>query len=263
MNWNAVGAIAGIIGVVVGVYFGLRSLENTVSPSPAQPNPPSVPRPSPAPSPPVEPAPRCPALRLNSCELNTDSQASNIVNFCQAYIAKNWNDPAAYQVLGRAYLALGRLDEAERQFESQLALGVKMNDDGIVGQANFNQAITYYRRTAFDRAEALARKSLALTKTNAGAQAGNYKLLGDIYYKRNNFSIAESNFQSAVDILSSRDDKYGLAMSLVGLGFSKLRNRDRASGCSQLKEARRLFSEANCTKGIREIEKYLSDTRCN
>jgi tetratricopeptide (TPR) repeat protein len=137
-----------------------------------------------------------------------------------------------------------------------------MQDKSVLALASYNLATLNMRRTAFDRAERLAHESLELDNDNRAAQAGNYRLLGDVFYRRNDFRAAASFFQRSANLLGGEVDKVGFARALVGLGWSHLKNGDRVAGCSDLRRAHSLFVGVNCTKGIGDIEKYLAETHC-
>jgi tetratricopeptide (TPR) repeat protein len=257
--WTAVGALGTVASVVAAVYIGLRQPETV----PPQEHP--IPqgkfsKGSDTPMPEV--AAKCLGQKLPACGDNVNSIAVDIASSCRTYLKSDPNSPLAYSLIGRANRALGQLGEAEAAFQMQLQLGQSLNDRNTISQAYFNLASIHMRRKALDPAEKYARMSLELAASNATAQAANYKILGDVYYQREDFVQADTHLSRSAELYQESDDRLSLGGVLTGLGFTKLRKRDRLNGCFYLRKARDVLSETAFLSASNTIERQLLETRC-
>jgi tetratricopeptide (TPR) repeat protein len=253
MNWNAIGAIATVASLIVAISIGVRSEKSALLPPYFATTPTPIE---------TESTHRCIALKLPDCSDNINNTANEIITNCKSYIGLDSKSPLAYSLLGRAYRSLGQLGEAEGAFEMQLQLGQTLNDAGTIGQAYYNLATIGFREGMLDRAEFYVKKSLEQAGNSGIARAANYKVLGDIYFKKNDFANAEGNFNRSVEFFLQTDDKLGLGGAYTGLAFAKLRQRNR-DGCLYLQKTKAIIADIACFAPRNENERYLGETKCN
>ncbi len=125
-------------------------------------------------------------------------------------VALKPSDPAAYYALGRADLDLGKLELAEKAFETYLQA---RPDDA---SAHYGLGTIYATGLQFDPAEKELHRSIELQPK----QVESYYQLGQLYLQQGKFEAAIAQFQTAL----GRDPKHGGA--LVGLGTAYFKRKD-------------------------------------
>lgn len=211
---------------------------------------------------PADTPPQC-TNTFNECRDSFKISSEAAVSACQKYLSCDSNNPIVYSYLGQAQRGLGHLSAAESSFNNQLRLGEKLHDRDTIGQANQSLAILALMRGTPDAAEMFVRKSISINEGgNRVGLGANYKVLGDIYFRKGNLDAAENSFRKAIEILEPIGDKLGVGNTYIGFGYTRLRRNDRISGCTYLHKAKSYFSELDSPKSMNEIEGHLTRTHC-
>jgi tetratricopeptide (TPR) repeat protein len=124
-------------------------------------------------------------------------------------VALNPSDPAAYYALGRTDLDLGKLELAEKAFETYLQ--ARPQD----ASAHFGLGKTYAVGLQFDKAEHEFQRSIQIQPK----QVETYYQLGQLYLQQDKFQQAISQFQRALE----RDPQHGGALVGLGMAYFKLK----------------------------------------
>jgi tetratricopeptide (TPR) repeat protein len=118
-------------------------------------------------------------------------------------------DPGAYYALGRTDLDLGRLELAEKAFETYLA--ARPQD----ASAHYGLGKIYAQGLAFDKAEKEFRQSIAIQPQQVEA----YYELGQVYLQQDKFEPAMVEFRTAL----ARDPQHGGALTGLGTAYFKMK----------------------------------------
>lgn len=200
---------------------------------------------------------------LTACKDDFKISATAAIDSCNRYLECDKNNPSVYSILGQTYRSTGQLSDSDRSFEKELQIGQDLDDPATIGQAYNSLAINYVANNVLDRAEAYVKKSIAINlSSNRAMLAANYKVMGDIYYKRGMLNVAEDYFQKAIVIQKELDEKSGLGNTYIGLGYAKLRSGDRNMGCSYLRQAYAVFSAGGLRRMQDQVQQHLERTHC-
>jgi tetratricopeptide (TPR) repeat protein len=127
--------------------------------------------------------------------------------------------------LGRAYVRMGRLADADVQLRSALRLREQLGGDGSRARIHLDISQLIHRQGDLPRALAEAQLALALFRS-AGSAAGQARALNNIgwlYAKLGHFSQAVEHCAQAVALNREIGNRPGEAASLDSLGYAYLR----------------------------------------
>ncbi|MGQ0569142.1 MAG: tetratricopeptide repeat protein, partial [Armatimonadota bacterium] len=160
--------------------------------------------------------------------------------------------------LGMHYLRVGRLDDAEREF--QMARTVRREHDAqgesaliLRGMAEVSLA----RGDLLAAAEYAEGALAALGETDDIAQATFRATLGKIRAAQGRRDEAEMLFQRSIEILEEKEYPIDLALALLKYGEALLLLGDQARARAMLERARGLFADMGATRFVNEIDARL------
>jgi tetratricopeptide (TPR) repeat protein len=120
--------------------------------------------------------------------------------------------------LGVLLQHLGRLDDAQRQFEHALSHYKSVAD--LYNQVHALNSLAYLSqlRGQLGEAEGLANSALGLLDEPSSEHGFSYYVLGIVAYNRNVFGAASAYFQKALTLWKRTDDKRAIARGLTSSG---------------------------------------------
>jgi tetratricopeptide (TPR) repeat protein len=131
-----------------------------------------------------------------------ENKLDQSIGFLKTAIKINSTDHEIYNILGKANLLLGNLNEAEANFFTATSLNYNYFD------AQFNLAMTNAKLGKFHEAEVVYKIAIELNSNHAQAHYN----LGNVYVKLKNYEKAEKLYKKAIEIKSD----YTLAFNNLG-----------------------------------------------
>ena len=125
-------------------------------------------------------------------------------------VALKPSDPTSYYALGRTDLDLGKLDSAEKAFETYLR--ARPQD----ASAHYGLGKIYAEGLQFEKAEKEFQQSIEIQPKQVEA----YYQLGQLYLQQDQFQLALAQFQIAL----GRDPQHGGALVGMGTTYFKMKN---------------------------------------
>ncbi|MDX1977105.1 MAG: tetratricopeptide repeat protein [Pseudanabaenaceae cyanobacterium bins.68] len=162
---------------------------------------------------------------LGSIYLRTEKYAEAIAALTKANELKADN-PGVLFALGAAYLRQGKFEPAVQTLKQGLALSPKENT------AIFDLGNAYFQLKRYDMAIAEYQKILAADQTFWAATNN----IGLIEYERGNTSLAMQQWQKAVDVATSLEDR-GVAEPKLAIAVVTYRQGNQAQGLQLGKES--------------------------
>ena len=146
-------------------------------------------------------------------------------------------------VLGKDYLALGRLKEAEAQFRDAIATCRRIDDEKGIVQAYNKLAQIYFIRSDYARAAEYLKESIPyLEKNNDRVTLGAIQRnLGRVYTLSGELDLAEKCLLSNIRMTKEPGQEVYLIHSLLSLGYLKLLRRKFKPASSYFHKASQLL----------------------
>ncbi|MDH4222303.1 MAG: tetratricopeptide repeat protein [candidate division Zixibacteria bacterium] len=167
-------------------------------------------------------------------------------------------------ILGKSYLSLGRLKEAENQFRDSVATCRRISDEkGIV--RNYNKLAQIYSiRADYPRAIEYLKECIPYLEKikdwiNLSIIQRN---LGRIYILRGELSLAEKHLLSDIRLLKEAGKEHILNLSrcLLSLGYIKLLKREFKPSSSYLRRAYELLKDNKSPRDLAIYYEYQGET---
>jgi tetratricopeptide (TPR) repeat protein len=174
------------------------------------------------------------------------------------------DDPDGWNQLGELQVRIGELDTATCSFERVLALGNRIDDQGLIAVATGNLGVIYRTRGDIDRAETMFRKSLALDEAlgHKEGMAATYGNLGLIYRMRGDLDQAEAMHRKSLAIEEALGRKEGMAADYGNLGTLFAQKGNMAQACVHWRKARDLFAQIGAKPQMEQAEGLLRKANC-
>ena len=166
-------------------------------------------------------------------------------------------------ILGKSYLALGKLKEAEDQFRDAVASFRRIEDGKGIVQSYNNLAQVYFIRADYARAieylkECLPHLEKNKDLTNLSVIQRN---LGRIYTLTGELQLAEKHLLTHIKLTkeAGQEQKLNLSRCLLSLGYLKLLKRELRRASSYLAKAHNLLGVSSSLKDLAIYYEYQGE----
>jgi len=164
-------------------------------------------------------------------------------------------------VLGKSYLALGRLKEAEEGFRDAIATCRRINDEKGIVQAYNKLAQIYFIRSDYARAAEYLKECIPyLEKSNDRVTLGAIQRnLGRVYTLSGELDLAEKCLLSNIRMTKEPGQEVYLIHSLLSLGYLKLLRRKFRPASSYLHKAYELLERKESLRDLAIYYEYQGE----
>jgi Nif-specific regulatory protein len=164
-------------------------------------------------------------------------------------------------VLGKSYLALGRLKEAEAEFRDAIATCRRISDEKGMVQAYNKLAQVFFICSDYVRAAEYLKECIPyLEKSNDQVTLGAIQRnLGRVYTLSGELDLAEKSLLSNIRMTKEPGQEIYLIHSLLSLGYLKLLKRNFKSASSYLYKAYELLKRIESLRDLAIYYEYQGE----
>lgn len=202
-------------------------------------------------------------ISLSKCKDDFKTDYKSSITSCKKYLECDPKNPGVYGLIGQSYRRIGQIGKSDKFFNKQMEFSNEFGDDYVKAVAYHNLAVNALMRGAPDSALVLVKKSQDINRdSNVAGLAANYKLIGDIYYRKSKFSDAISYFEKSIDTCIEIDHKRCLAGAYIGYSFTHLRLRNKKRACHFFMQAEKIYIELDDRRNLNKTRHQIKKFRC-